>query len=182
MNPWEIVEEWLPANDDPERPQLTLATVNPEGAADARTVLLTEFDSHGFYFHTDSRSRKVADIAANPAVALLFLWPGFTRQLSVQGMAEVAPPVEQALAFENRSPYLKQLAWLNSHEFAQLPIEERRAQWAAFPPAQEPPPTWTGFLVRPTRMTFWGSNPDTASRREEYTLVDGSWVQRHLAG
>ena len=176
-----LLDEWLPANEVLERPQMILSTVN-NGAPDARTVLLTEHDDQGLYFHTDSRSRKVADIAANPAVALTFLWPNFTRQLVVQGLASVAPPAEQADAFERRSPYLKQLAWLNSPEFAQLPLADRVAQWAAFDVPADPPPTWIGFLVRPTRLTFWTSNAEAASRRDEYTLVDGEWVLAHLAG
>ena len=185
MNVAELLLDWLPSNDDPERPQMILSTVTPDGGADARTVLLTEFDESGFYFHTDSRSRKVADITANPAVALTFLWPGFTRQLVVQGRASVAPALEQAAAYRARSPYLKQLAWQNSAEFARLPLEERRAQWAAFttaPQELEQPPTWIGFVVRPHRLTFWGSNPDTASRRTEFTLVDGDWVEEYLPG
>lgn len=184
---WDLVSTWLPANDIPERPQITLSTVSAAGAPDARTVLLSEFDARGFYFHTDSRSRKVSDIAANPAVAMTFLWPGFTRQLVVQGQAEVAPEEEIAAAFEARSPYLKQLAWQNSEEFAQLPLDERRAQWAAFLAANSEgiaqPPTWIGFLVRPTRLTFWQSNPDAASLRTEYALTDDEgWVERYLPG
>ena len=177
-----LLHEWLPANDQLERPQMILSTVSAAGAPDARTVLLTEFDEEGLYFHTDSRSRKVADIAANPAVALTFLWPGFTRQLVVQGTAAVAPAGEQAEAFERRSPYLQQLAWLNSAEFAQLPLAERVEQWASFDVPADPPPTWIGFVVRPTRLTFWQSNPETASRREEYSLVDGAWELSHLPG
>lgn len=176
-----LLHEWLPANDVLERPQMILSTA-ADGVPDARTVLLTEFDDEGLYFHTDSRSRKVADIAANPAVALTFLWPNFTRQLVVQGAASVSPADEQAAAFARRSPYLKQLAWQNSPEFAQLPKEERIAQWSAFDVPADPPPTWIGFVVRPTRLTFWQSNPDTASRRDEYTLVDGEWVLSHLPG
>jgi pyridoxamine 5'-phosphate oxidase len=156
--------------------------VSGSAIPDARTVLLTEFDSEGLYFHTDSRSRKVADIAANPAVALTFLWPGFTRQLVVQGRAEVAPAPELVAAFEARSPYLKQLAWLNSSEFAQLDLDERLSQWAAFELPAEAPTTWIGFLVRPTRLTFWSSNQDAASRREEFALVDGDWVASYLPG
>ena len=177
-----LLREWLPANSELERPQMILSTVAPDGAPDARTVLLTEFDDEGLYFHTDARSRKVADIASHPAVALTFLWPNFTRQLVVQGAASVAPAAEQRDAFERRSPYLKQLAWQNSPEFAQKPLEERVAEWASFDVPAEPPTTWIGFVVRPTRLTFWQSNPDTASRREEYTLVDGAWVLGHLPG
>jgi len=179
-----LLPDWLPANDVRERPQLILSTVSATGAPDARTVLLTEFDDDGLYFHTDSRSRKVQDIAVNPAVAMTFLWPNFTRQLVVQGIASVASADEQLAAFEARSPYLKQLAWLNSPSFAELPLDERRAQWAAFSLADhpEPPATWVGFIVRPTRLTFWESNAETASRRTEYTLVDGAWARSHLPG
>ncbi len=181
MSGYPLLDEWLPSNSDIDRPQMILSTVSPAGP-DARTVLLTEFDDDGLYFHTDSRSRKVADIAANPAVALTFLWPNFTRQLVVQGVASVAPADEQTAAFARRSPYLKQLAWQNSPEFAQLDLGERVSEWAAFEVPAEAPPTWIGFVVRPTRLTFWQSNPDAASRRDEYTLVDDAWTLAHLPG
>lgn len=177
-----LLNEWLPANDNPERPQMVLSTVSASGVPDARTVLLTEFDDLGLYFHTDSRSRKVADIRANPAVALTFLWPGFTRQLVVQGIAEVAPAAELTAAFAARSSYLKQLAWQNSLEFAQLDLDARRSQWGSFTIPAHAPTTWIGFLVRPVRLTFWAGDPGTASRREELSLVDGTWVTSYLAG
>jgi pyridoxamine 5'-phosphate oxidase len=185
-NPWELVGEWLPANDDPERPQMTLSTVTPAGEADARTVLLSEYNTDGFFFHTDAMSRKASNIVNNSSVALTFLWPGFTKQLVVQGRAEVAPAYEIAAAYVSRSPYLKQLAWLNTFEFAQLPLEERRTRWAAFaaehPDGFEQPDTWIGFLVRPARMTFWTSNPDAASRRVEYRESSGGWTVAYLPG
>lgn len=179
-----LLADWLPANEVLERPQLILSTVSASGEPDARTVLLTEFDDEGLYFHTDSRSRKVRDISLAPAVAMTFLWPNFTRQLVVQGVASVAPADELLSAFEGRSPYLKQLAWLNSPSFAQLPLDERRAQWSAFSldGHLQPPETWTGFIVRPTRLTFWESDAEAASRRTEYTLADGAWEVTYLAG
>ncbi len=190
-NPWQVVEQWLPGNDHPERPQMNLATVSVTGEPDARTVLLSEYDSQGFYFHTDALSRKAAAIVANPAVALTFLWPGFTKQLVVQGRAEVAPADEIRSAYRARSPFLQQLAWQNTFEFAQLPDDERRARWAAFtaehsdgasPPVFPQPETWIGFLVRPTRMTFWVSGSDTPSRRVEYRATSGGWTVAYLPG
>ncbi len=185
-DPWRLLEQWLPTNDDPDRPQITLSTITALGAPDARTVLLTEFDRSGFYFHTDARTRKVADIQANPAVAITVLWPNFTRQLVVQGKAEIAAPEELAAAYRRRSPYLQQLAWQNTQEFAQLPLEQRQERWAAFLAEHsagfEQPDTWIGFLVRPHRLTFWGSNPDAASRRAEYSLTDTGWQLGYLAG
>lgn len=178
---WELLVDWLPANDDPNRPRMTMSTAEP----DARTLLLSEFDESGFYFHTDSRSRKVEQLAADPRVALTILWPDFTRQLVVLGTAELAPAVEQDLAYRARSAYLKQLAWQNTAEYAQLPLEERHALWASFtddPHQLHPPETWIGFLVRPHRITFWQGDPQAASRRTEFTLVGGDWERAYLAG
>lgn len=178
---WEMLVDWLPANDDPNRPRMTMSTAEP----DARTLLLSEFDEHGFYFHTDSRSRKVQQLADDPRVALTILWPDFTRQLVVLGTAELAPAAEQDRAYRARVPYLKQLAWQNTHAYAQLPLEERRALWASFSEDEHlrhPPETWIGFLVRPHRLTFWQGDPQAASRRTEFTLVDGDWQQQYLPG
>lgn len=187
---WALLVDWLPSNDDPERPQITLSTVDPSGDPDARTVLLSEFDRDGFSFHTDRSSRKARDIAVNSAVALTVLWPGFTHQLVVRGRATVAADSSIAAAYTKRSPYLQQLAWLNSHDFAALPREERVEQWAAFeaahPDGFEQAPSWTGYVVRPTRLTFWSSNGDTASRRVEFAVEGGAggvgWSRRFLAG
>jgi pyridoxamine 5'-phosphate oxidase len=183
--PWELLTAWLPANDDPERPQMQLATVTAEGRPDVRTVLLTEFSPEGFWFHTDSRSRKAGQLQASSAVALLFLWPGFTRQLSVQGEAAVASREEIAAAYARRSDFLKQLAWQNTHDFAQLPQAERVARWQVFAEhadASHQPPTWTGYLVRPRRLTFWEGGVDTASLRTEFTATPSGWERGYLAG
>lgn len=184
-DPWQLLAEWLPANDDPARPLMTLATAE-DGIPDARTLLLSEWDEHGFYFHTDSRSRKVRQLAANPAVALMLHFPDRARQLTVQGTAEVAPADEQRRAYRARSPYLQQLAWQNTVEFAGLPLADRLSAWAAFRDDHADgfgvAPTWTGYLVRPTRLTFWIGNPDTASRRTEYARVDDGWTVTLLAG
>jgi pyridoxamine 5'-phosphate oxidase len=186
VDPLALAASWLPGNDDPDRPQITLATVSSGGGADARTVLMSELDETGFYFHTDALSRKAADIAADPGVAIVVLWPGFTRQLVIRGIAEVAPAEEIAAAYVRRSPYLQQLAWQNTAAFAELPHEQRVAAWGAFLTEHldgfDQPSTWIGYLVRPTRLTFWQSDPDTASHRVEYTRVDGEWLESHLPG
>lgn len=185
-DPIALALEWLPGNDDPERPQITLSTVTADGWPDARTVLLTAAGPEGFLFNTDASSRKVADLRANPRVAITVLWPGFTRQLVIQGIAEIASAEALTAAYRARSPYLQQLAWQNTAEFARLPLDERRGRWAAFA-AEHPngfgqPDNWTGYLVRPTRLTFWTSDPDAASRRVEYTRTGDTWSVDYLPG
>ena len=186
IDPMSLLLDWLPANDEVDRPQATLATVSPGGWPDARTVLLSSAGPDGVSFHTDAHSRKVADIEADPRVALTVLWPGFTRQLVIRGIAECAAPDDLAAAYRRRSPYLQQLAWQNTPDFALLAPAERMLRWAAFtaehPLGFDQPDNWAGFLVRPVRVTFWESNTDAASRRLEYTLADGRWTLEALPG
>jgi pyridoxamine 5'-phosphate oxidase len=180
-----LLAAWLPSNDDPARPLMTLSTGTSSGYPDARTVLLSEFDERGFFFHTDSRSRKVADVTGDPRAALTLVWPG--RQLVVQGDVSRADDAEELWAFRHRSRYLQLLAWLNTLEFAALPEGERLAGWAEFDAAHpegtlDPPPTWAGFVVRPLRLTFWEGHLDTASRRTEFARTPASWERTLLPG
>lgn len=50
----------------------TVATVGPDGAPRARTMVLRRFDpaARRLTLHTDQRAGKIADIARNPSVAL----------------------------------------------------------------------------------------------------------------
>ncbi|MEI4272216.1 pyridoxamine 5'-phosphate oxidase family protein [Klenkia sp. LSe6-5] len=184
-DPWVVARSWLPADDDPERPQVTLATTGADGCPDARTVLLTAFDETGFAFHTARTSRKVAELAADPRAALVVLWPGFTRQLVVRGGVVPDGPADAARAWAARSDHLRRLAWLGTDELAGLDRAGRVAGWAADVPTgadTDPAPGWVGYRVRPVELTFWAGGVDTASRRLQYSLVEGTWRTRWLAG
>jgi pyridoxamine 5'-phosphate oxidase len=183
-----LLTEWLPTNEDHARPLIALATVDAEGRPDSRSVLLSEFNGGGFFVHTDARSRKVADVAAHPEVAFSIAWPADLRQLTVQGVARRASAEEESVAYARRSRYLQVLAWLNSPEFALLSSAEREEEWAAFDAAHPegtltPPDTWLGFVIEPTRITFWNGSLLTASRRTEYRrAADGTWSTTILPG
>ena len=183
-----LLADWLPANDDPDRPRMQLATVDASGLPDIRTVLLSEWNEDGFSLHTDANSRKVEQLSAFPGAALDVLWPGFARQLVVQGRAERVDGEAERRVYGRRSPYLRQLAWQNTAEVAQLPREERARRWAAFQVEHdlselEPPRTWIGYLVRPVRLTFWEADADGPSHRVEFRLSDaGSWSRHDLPG
>ena len=184
LDPAALATAWLPGEGE-DRMLMTLATIDAHGFPRTRTVMLSEFDGERFFFHTDARSAKVADLARDPRVGLTIVWPAFSRQLVVQGTAEPAPAEELADAYAKRSPYLRQLAWLNTAEFARRPLAEREAEWRAWG-AQHPEPAqpreWVGFGVRPHRMLFWTSHPDAASRRIEYTRTPAGWESRYLPG
>ncbi len=185
-DPWTLLREWLPSNDDPARPTMTVATVAPGDIADARTLLLSAFVEKGFYMHTDSRSPKVDQLEANDSIALVLFFPEDRHQIVVQGRAEPADAAELAWAFWHRSPYLQQLAWQNTVEFAGMPLADRIASWHSFGQLHGDgfgqPPTWTGYLVRPHRITFWQGSAETASRRTEYLRTPEGWAVTLLAG
>ncbi|MFT4136835.1 pyridoxal 5'-phosphate synthase [Microbacterium sp.] len=184
-DPLALAREWIPASVHPG-PLMTLATIDEDGLPDARSVLLTELDADGFHFHTDLASRKVAQLRAHPEVALCIPLVAEARQLTVQGRAREADAAELARAYAARPPYLQQLAWLNSHEFAELPQPERVSRWQAFaaahPDGFAQAPGWTGFVVEPVRMTFWFGSTETASRRLEYRRGDDGWRAHVRAG
>jgi pyridoxamine 5'-phosphate oxidase len=182
-DPLELARQWLPADDDPDRPRVTLATVGADGCPDARTVLLSAFDDSGFAFHTSATSRKVAELAAVPRAAMVLLDPDAPRQLVVRGDVVPDAPGPAAAAWSARTAYLRQLAELNTDELAGRPLAERRSRWAAFRPASPAPAgSWVGYRLRPAELTFWAGAPDAASRRLQYTRTGGSWTWRHLAG
>ncbi|RFA21989.1 pyridoxamine 5'-phosphate oxidase family protein [Subtercola boreus] len=182
------LREWLPTNDEFVRPLVALATLGEDGYPDVRHVLLSEFSEEGFFFHTDSRSRKVAELARAPRASFTIAWPEFGRQLSVTGDTEMLTSDAAAHVFAKRSPYLQVLAHLNDSAFAQQALDDRLSHWAAFTAAHatgtlSPPETWAGILLRPRRVTLWHGRPDTASRRTEHTReADGTWSTAILPG
>ncbi|MFV0287741.1 MAG: pyridoxal 5'-phosphate synthase [Demequina sp.] len=182
-DPLALAREWIPAGPNPCL--MTLATVD-DGVPDARTLLLSDLDARGFHFHTDARSRKVAQLEANPHVALVMFLEDAARQLVVQGVARRMTPEEAAVAYGQRSAYLRRLAWVNTPEVAALDLDERRSRWSAFGAAHgddlAAPESWAGFVVEPTRLTFWSGAADAPSRRVEYTLSDERWRESVRAG
>jgi pyridoxamine 5'-phosphate oxidase len=181
-----LVTEWLPANDEPVRPQMQVATVDADGLPDIRTVLLSEWTDEGFAFHTDASSQKAVHLAAHPVAALDFTWPAFSRQLVVRGPVVVTDEAEQAAVYAERSPYLQQLAWQNTAELAALPRDERVAAWAAFRSdhggSLMPAPSWTGFRVRPLVLKFWTPDTEGPSHRVQFRAIGGAWERSELPG
>jgi pyridoxamine 5'-phosphate oxidase len=185
--PHDWARSWLPDNDDPARPLMTLATIDVGGAPSARTVLLSEVTATGFAFHTDSRSHKAAELAADPRVCLTVVLPEDSHQIVVQGVASPQEPSVSRAAYGRRSAYLRHLAWLNDAELARLGDEERLARWteavAGAPDGPtDPPPTWMGFEVVPTRYVFWEGGTELASRRTEFRRTRDGWEIDHLPG
>ena len=69
----------------------TLATIGADGAPEARTLVLRGFEAatRTLRLHTDARSGKVAELAADPRCVLHFYDAGAKLQLRLAGRATV---------------------------------------------------------------------------------------------
>lgn len=186
-DPLALAVDWLPTPESGVTPTVTLSTTGLDGYPSARTVLLSRFDGADLHFHTDTRSRKAAEFAADPRATITVLQPETSRQLVVTGDVRVVTDEEARVAFAARTRYLQVLAWLNDHELAAEPPAVRRERWAAFVEergdAVEPPATWTGYALTPVRMLFWQGDVDGPSNRLAYQRrADGSWSVEYWPG
>jgi pyridoxamine 5'-phosphate oxidase len=107
----DVRRDWLGrlARSPRDRKSPLHAPVVVSAPADARVMVLRAFDqaSAVLRFHTDSRSPKVAAIAADPRMAALFYDKSAKIQIRVRGMGRI----------ESGGP-VADAAWASSHNFA----------------------------------------------------------------
>jgi pyridoxamine 5'-phosphate oxidase len=165
---------------------VALATATGAGHPSLRMVLLKGFDSHGFVFYTNYRSRKGRDLARNARASLLFYWGGLERQVRVDGLATKVSARESDEYFATRPRGSQLSAWASaqSDTVASRAALERR--FAAFerkhPGAVPRPPHWGGYRLLPETIEFWQSREDRLHDRIVYRRGPrGRWIIERLA-
>ena len=171
----------------PEPNAMTLATATPDGFPSARMMLLKGCDDHGFVFFTDSRSRKGAELAANPRAALVFWWAELERQARIVGRAEPIAGAQSDAYFMSRPQGSRLSAWV-SHQSqvvkGRAELETRRAEAASrhADGGIGRPAWWGGVRVIPEEYEFWQGRPDRLHDRIRYKrAADGAWVLERLS-
>jgi len=174
-DPLAVLARWVAESG---QPTMTLATADASGVPHARTVLVTAVDATSLRFHSSTPTTKTRDLAAQPRVAGVFLWPALGRQVVLGGVAtELGAEISRA-AFPTRPLGLRRLAWA----YETLGVDSALASgdveraFAAAGEAGEMPPSWTTIRLEPDQADFWQvGDDDTPASKVRFTRVDGVW-------
>ena len=165
---------------------MTVATVDAEGAPDARMVLLKGFGPDGFRFFTNYESAKGAELAASPVAALVLYWRELDRQVRVRGFARRLGAADSDAYFATRprdsrigasiSPQSRPVA--DRDELERLYLDEVQRLDGADP---ERPDHWGGFVVEHAAVEFWQGREGRLHDRFLYTRDGDVWQIERLA-
>ncbi len=169
--------------NDPDA--MCLATVNARGYPSSRMVLLKDFDSKGFTFYTNYKSRKGQQIMETGQAALCFHWKSLRKQIRIEGQVIAISPDEADKYFASRHRGSQIGAWaskqsspLQKREDFEMRIEKYKKEFEGSDVPR--PPHWSGFRVVPDLYEFWKEMPNRLHDRIQFTKDGKRWKKTRL--
>lgn len=164
---------------------MTLSTVDEEGRADARVLILKNLDEHGWHFATTMSGPKGCQIAANPSVALTFYWPLLGRQVRIRGTAVNAGSAERDTDFLARPIGSRAAALLARQSDVLLCPNDLEAGIAEARQHLIDNPgliaeNWAVFCVEPRDVEFFQGDSERRHQRLLYRRAGPDWVRKCL--
>jgi pyridoxamine 5'-phosphate oxidase len=178
-------ESWV-ATGAPDPAAAVLATAGRDGRPSARYVNVVRVD-HGFVFFTDHRTRKAADLAANPSAALCFGFLGQDRQVRVEGTVERLPDGECDERFAGLPRAVQVVLWASDGHSAVAGRDAVLARVAElgerFGDGPLPrPPDWGGYRLVPEVVELWEGRDDHVHDRVRFRrAAGGGWSVTRVA-
>ncbi len=163
----------------------TLSTVDPDGAPDARSVVLLDVGEEGWHFAANAASPKGRQLAKQPQAAMTFYWPGIGRQIRLRGEVK-AQAREAGLADFRSRPEKSRAAILAARQSEVLEQTGDLDQALAVQLArlQEQPDLaselWTMYALKPLDVEFWQSNGQRRFTRLRYRRQGAQWTRQLL--
>lgn len=164
---------------------MALATADGAGVPSVRIVLLKHFDTSGFCWYTDYRSRKSRDLADNPHASALFHWRELHRQVRLTGTVERLDAAAADAYFHSR-PEQSRLSAAASVQSAPVAdratLEQRVAELRRrFPEGRVPrPEAWGGFRLMPEEYEFWQGREGRLHDRFRFSRRGEGWQVERL--
>jgi len=164
---------------------MALATVDSDGAPDARMVLLKGFGADGFRFHTNYGSTKGGQLDSSGRAALILYWRELDRQVRVRGTVRRLFKADSDAYFATRPRDSQLAAWASpqSQPIADRDqLEQRLAEVEErFAGGEVPRPDfWGGFILEPETIEFWQGGAGRLHDRFRYAREGGGWKLERL--
>jgi len=164
---------------------MALGTATPDGKPSVRFVLLKGYDERGFVFYTNYRSRKAAELEANPEATLIFHWAILQRQVRLEGAVQRITPEESEKYFHSRARGSQIGAWASAQSeplSARAELEGRVKKYEAeFKAGEVPlPDFWGGYRLDPRSIEFWQGRADRLHDRIKFSREVEVWTRIRL--